>query len=839
MGRGTENRLQRAGQAALGSLIWISLASVAFCLHLVVVGALPVRPLLWLESLLYALGAALFLWLPGVIVAVAWVLAAPALAAPIAAMRGTGNETQTTRTQSASGLLVFFGIQIGLGVAASHYSTTHDVRASILRVLLWSAAGIVLGTVAAWPRATGVVRRGFPVLVASPILAPAIVWRLIGDDLRAIPTAPWLIAAAIVLPYSAAVGARASRRLGLVLAGLCTIGAFVLTLGFGTHKGVVATMLGHHVPISTAVQVGTRLSDLDGDGASSLFGGGDCAPLDPYVGPGRAEVARNGIDENCILGDLADDAERVPSDGAVPSPTWDTRPNIVLITVDALRPDHMSIYGYERPTTPRLEEYLADAFLFTRAHSESATTRTTLPSLLAGRRWPEIHWQEHGTTVLDPRNCFLPEALSRSGYRTVGVIPFTAVNMIGNPELGFDVLVAYDDGHSRRRTGHAVNGGLVRALEGHVGPFFAYLHFYEPHHPYVAYKDLAGVSPLPYDHEVAAVDKYIGKLVKWLEREGMLDHTIMIVTGDHGEAFGEHGERFHGWGAYEVDLAVPLLILVPGRSGHVIEQPVSTTALAATVLDLAGLPRGPDFRPKVGSLWPLMVGTKEDPGREAPLVSGLAPADLHRPERLALIAGDHKIIFDRMMRWIEVYDLGEDPHETDNLLERNPELVAGLEHLAEEFLERVVGAAQSRWRRELEHDSLPPEAVPASASAAPGLDLAGATAVLVGEPGAYRDLPMRVLVRTFFLRTADEPTPPRYRVALERAGKVVQETSGLLFDGEYNPRDWAVGSYLEDVRAFKVYVTDLDDEVVVTVADERIELGPVRSLPVWRRTHEP
>jgi arylsulfatase A-like enzyme len=734
-------------------------------------------------------------------------------------------------------VLVLFGLQIGLGVAAVHYSTSHDVHASAMRVLLGIAAGILLGTIAAWPRAAHVVHRIFPVLLTLPILAPAIVWRLLGDDLRAIPTAPWVIAAAVVLPFSAVVGARLSRRLALVLVGLCTVGALVLALGFGVHKGVVATLLGHHVPIRAAVQIGTRISDVDGDGASSLFGGGDCAPLDPHVAPGRAEVAGNGIDENCILGDLADDAERVASGSTAPSPTWDARPNVVLIAVDALRADHMSVYGYERDTTPRIAQYLADAFRFTHAHAESATTRTTIPSLLAGRRWPEIHWHEHQATVLDPRNDFLPELLGRHGYRTVGVIPFTAVNMIGNPELGFDVLVAYDDGHSRRRTGHAVNGGLRRAIEGYDGPFFAYLHFYEPHHPYVAYQDFAAVSPLPYDHEVAAVDQYIGTLMEELESKGVLERTVVIVTGDHGEAFGEHGEHFHGWGAYEVDLAVPLLVLVPGRVGHVIEEPVSITALPDTLLDLVGLSRGPDFAPTVGSLWPLMAGSDAD--AEAEIVSGVSPADLDRPERLALIAGDHKIIFDRMMRWIEVYDLREDPREDDNLLEREPELVARLEKLAESFLEHVVGAAQSRWRRKLEHDRLPEGVEPASVPAAPGLELAGATAVLVGEVGAYRELPMRVLVRTFFLRTADEPSPPRYRVALERAGEVSQEIDGLLLDSAYHPRDWPAGSYLEDVRTFKVYVTDVDDEVVVTVAGERIDIGPVRTLPVWKHTREP
>ena len=111
--------------------------------------------------------------------------------------------------------------------------------------------------------------------------------------------------------------------------------------------------------------------------------------------------------------------------------------------------------------------------------------------------------------------------------------------------------------------------------------------------------------------------------------------------------------------------------------------------------------------------------------------------------------------------------------------------------------------------------------------------------MLVGEPGAYRDPPMRVLVRTFFLRTEEEPSPPRYRVTLERADAVVQEIDGPLLHGEYHPRDWPAGSYLEDVRAFKVYVTDLDDEVVVSVANERIELGSVRSLPVWKRARAP
>jgi arylsulfatase A-like enzyme len=578
-----------------------------------------------------------------------------------------------------------------------------------------------------------------------------------------------------------------------------------------------------HGLVRRVVALAAGSFDFDGDGASAWFGGGDCAPWDSTAGPGRAEIAGNGIDDNCVGGDLPDDALPVAATGEAPPPSAPIR-NVLVVCIDALRPDRMSLYGYDRPTTPHLEAHLGDAFVFERAYAEAASTRDTLPSLLSGRSRFELWWYRHRNATLDPRERLLPHHLHDQGFATIGVLPFVAINMMGTSRVGFSQLEIYDDKH--RRSAPRVTAMARKAIAAAEGPFFAYVHYYEPHEPYVRHARTRTVSDDPYDQEVAAVDLAFDTLWRQLDRAGQLDDTLVIVTSDHGEAFGEHGHRFHNAAAYEEDLRVPLLVRVPGQAGRRIAIPVSNTALAATILELLGLP-APAVVPTTPSLWPLMARTTD----AAPPVFAVARPDLDH-ERFAYVEGDHKLIFDRTLSSLEVYDLAADPAERHNLLGHAPATTDPLVDRAAKHFDRTVGGAQSRRRRARIAAAPPDTATPLDVEVGPGVRAEATAAWTVDEQGAFGPMAARVMVRTYLRRTDAAPESFDYDVTIERDGKVLLEADGPAWRGHYAPSAWSPGDLVEDTRVFKVYPRDDDAHVVVRIGGTEVDLGPVRDLPV-------
>ena len=394
-----------------------------------------------------------------------------------------------------------------------------------------------------------------------------------------------LLVAAVLLPLAPRVGGRLRPRhrwLLIVLAGL----ALAWTLFGARHEPrVAAGLLPRHEPMRVFMALVAPLGDLDGDHASLLFGGRDCAALDPFVGPHAAEIAGNGVDDNCLLGDLADDSlPALPAFG----PAWLAGADILILSVDALRPDRMSMFGYPRRTTPEIDRHFADAYRFHDAYAEAASTRDTLPSLLSGRRLLDLRWHVDDTVVLGPDNRFLGDHLP--AYHPVGVLPFTAVNMLGSARLGLGPLTIYDDHDGRGSTATRVTDTLLAAHRRLPAPRLLFAHYYEPHEPHVAHASFSAVSPDLYDQEIARVDRSIGRLLDGLAERGELERTIVVLTADHGEAFDEHGHSFHNVHVFEEDVRVPLLIRVPGRPGGDIRGPVSNTQVVATLLELVGAP---------------------------------------------------------------------------------------------------------------------------------------------------------------------------------------------------------------------------------------------------------
>ncbi len=337
------------------------------------------------------------------------------------------------------------------------------------------------------------------------------------------------------------------------------------------------------------------------------------------------------------------------------------RPNVILISIDTLRADHLSCYGYRRSTTPRIDRFRRGAALFEQAIAHAPSTLPSHASIFTS-----LLPSHHGASVarssgVDPGALTLTEILRREGYQTASFNGGIQLDPLYGLARGFDtyqsarpsvagaeVLVDPVD-----RFDHAVTEAMKWIRERKPGPFFLFLHTYETHHPYtpdpelLAPMDAGYAGSLPddisiellkrindgelevdeadlehivaaYDAELASVDAAFGKLMDFLERERLYDDAVIVVTSDHGEEFGEHGiVGWHAHSLYDELLRVPLLIKLPGSrgAGRSIDAQVRGIDLAPTILDELELPIPPSF--EGASLVPAIAGATEDPPEHA------------------------------------------------------------------------------------------------------------------------------------------------------------------------------------------------------------------------------
>lgn len=358
---------------------------------------------------------------------------------------------------------------------------------------------------------------------------------------------------------------------------------------------------------------------------------------------------------------------------------------MVLITVDAFRADQpFSGYDVAGAKTPHLDALAKKSVLYTHAYSLANTTTPSLNALLAARYPTELTRDNcplAGFTVTDG----LPKALADKGVATIASHGHSIFSSSFAPKEGFqDWRVIADVGRvsDGAVTGEGVANQMIAALdEKKDGPFFAWAHFVDPHDAYVAHEDFPkSASPARglYDGEVAYTDFHIGRVLDHLEKKGLLAHTAVILTADHGEAFNEHGTYRHGYTLYEEEIRVPLMLAIPGRAPRVIDEPRSAIDLAKTIAELlhvepnatwrgTSLLRDLEGKPAARDV---LVDTPE-------LMSGIA--------RRAFVRGSKKIITES--RRDRVFDLADDPKEAKALATTGPAADEGAQRLASEAAE--------------------------------------------------------------------------------------------------------------------------------------------------------
>jgi len=345
-----------------------------------------------------------------------------------------------------------------------------------------------------------------------------------------------------------------------------------------------------------------------------------------------------------------------------------TRLNLVLITVDTLRADRLG-----RGLTPNIDAVARGGTRFENARTTAPLTLPAHVTMMTGMTPPQ-HGVRLNGVVFKPHTPTLARVLRDEGYRTAAFVGAYVLDRRFGLAEGFEV---YDDRVPRspdlgaqleaERPGVAVADAAITWLGTVQEPFFAWLHFYDPHAPYAPPAEfLAKAGGNAYHGEVAYADTQIGRVLDALRHRGFAERSIVAIAGDHGEALGEHGEQTHGMLAYDSTLRVPLVLAAPGTSPASVQHPVSLVDLAGTLLRAAGI-SAPDAMSS-GSLLSRSEERDIYAESEYPRSAGWHPVAALADERWKLILSSEA----------ELYDLQSDPQEIWNMAATMPSVAEAM-----------------------------------------------------------------------------------------------------------------------------------------------------------------
>jgi choline-sulfatase len=377
--------------------------------------------------------------------------------------------------------------------------------------------------------------------------------------------------------------------------------------------------------------------------------------------------------------------------------------NLLLVSIDTLRADHLGSYGYAAAQTPRLDALAYAGLRFATATTVMPLTLPAHSSLMTGT-FPAWHGvRDNGGFYLGEDQTTLAETLRAKGYRTGGFVGAFVLDRRWGIAQGFERF--FDDfdlekfaeapgmDAIQRPGAEVVDHALEWLGADRERPFFAWVHLYDPHTPYEAQEPYRSRFPATragaYDAEIASADAQVGRLLDALDLDGRLSETLVVVVADHGEMLGEHGEQTHGFFIYEAAVHIPLIVAGPGVPAREIKDQVRILDVMPTVLELLGVPA-----PKA--------------------VQGVSLLPLARGERLSLVAhseswyprfhygwSDLSSIEDGRFKYIraprpELYDLSADPGELRDLSHENAARLPSLESALTDLLARTASTSAAK-----------------------------------------------------------------------------------------------------------------------------------------------
>jgi arylsulfatase A-like enzyme/Tfp pilus assembly protein PilF len=361
------------------------------------------------------------------------------------------------------------------------------------------------------------------------------------------------------------------------------------------------------------------------------------------------------------------------------------KPNVILMTLDTTRADHLACYGYPNIRTPNLDGIARRGVLFEQAATATPLTLPAHCTIMTGM-YPTYHGVRiNGNTALSDEQTTIAEVLKAQGYQTGAFIGAFVLDGRWGLKQGFD---HYDDQFDLKkykhldlgeiqRPGNLVTDAALAWLEDRKSaPFFAWIHYYDPHTPYAPPEPYAteyggrGLAAL-YDGEIAFMDEQIGRCLAWLEKNGLSEKTILVLIGDHGEGLGNHGEASHGYFIYDYALHVPFLIAAPfpELQGERISSQVSSEDVFPTLLELAGVKTA--LKVQGRSLARMMFDPRRKDEHPAYSESMTANLQFGWGALRSLRTTQYKYIDAPKA---ELYDLTQDPRELSNILPQFPEV---------------------------------------------------------------------------------------------------------------------------------------------------------------------
>lgn len=488
---------------------------------------------------------------------------------------------------------------------------------------------------------------------------------------------------------------RNARLIGLALVAATALGGLVHTARWGAinHHTRAAVVAPRVLPLFRTI------TDFDRDGFSAYFGGGDCAPFDAQRSPGARDVAGNGIDEDCSGADSDAANLSLTAFSDVLTPKQKRKYNVLFVVADSVRPDHMSAYGYAKDTTPFLKSLAKTSWLFDAAYSQSTATSLSMPSMFSGRHPASIDWKK-GKYYPQPVAPFanLPRLLTRHGYDTTIVVNYRMKVRMPGVTDGHEHVAAAPKGVSWKSGGHLV-GLTIQAIErarAAKKPFYIAVHLDDVHVPYKggvgrAVPALANRNRdiTKFDRGIAMTDHYMQAMVAHLQNVNAFDSTIIIYTADHGEAFGEHGEKHHGFNCNEEQSRVPLIARVPKMKGKRIDARVGLVDIVPTIAELIGLDASAIEVDGQSLLVPALA--PERLSSERPVRCYIHRLFQKRPDYFIESVRSGRFHFHRdvITSKTALYDLTADPKELKNLAED-----AGMK-AERERLEAILAASRT------------------------------------------------------------------------------------------------------------------------------------------------